>query len=231
MLERYSIFSKTDKLEQHFGVEIPESYSPVYNAAPSQLLPVISNASPKGFSFFYWGLSPNWTKNKTVSKKLINCDKENITNKVSSRNCLGSRRCIVPADSYFNWKNIGKKSKIPYRILLKSETPIGMAGLWDEFEDEGGKIYHTFSIITVTANDLLEEIQDRMPAILRPEQYEPWLNEDGESEHLQLLETQTADNFHFYPVSHFVNSLHINTAQVIQPSQPVDQYGNYTLFN
>src|SRR5690606_9547141 len=98
------------------AVDVPDFFQPKYNAAPTQLLPLITSASPEGISTFYWGTSPEWSKNKTLSEKIINVRAELIQEKVSLRKSLMKGRCIVPADGFYAWKQAGKKTHIPYRF-------------------------------------------------------------------------------------------------------------------
>lgn len=232
MSERYSICASKEELQGRLQVEVTDSYQPRFNAAPGQLLPVITNDSPLGFSFFYWGIDPKWSKNKNISRKLINADREVLLEKPSYRKALASRRCLVPADGFYGWKSIGKKSKVPYRIILNQEAVFCMAGLWEEYQNELGEPVHTFSIITTEANSLVASISDRMPAILAPSMEKSWLDTHISGEELlDLLRPYPADNMGQYTVSPMINSTKTDKASMVQPVPPVDQFGNYTLFN
>ena len=112
MCGRYTIIAKAEEIEKRFNVEVPEVYAPRYNAAPSQILPVITNQNPEGLSFFHWGLIPRWAKDKSISSKLINARAETITEKASFKNAMKHRRCLVLADGFYEWKPTGKKSCI-----------------------------------------------------------------------------------------------------------------------
>src|SRR5436189_6127587 len=105
-----------------FSVEVPSYYQPHYNAAPSQLLPIITSGKPKGVSLFYWGIPPNQSKNKVVSERIINLRSEVILDKPVYRKAIQSSRCIVPADGFYAWKRIGKKTTTPYRIAMRDKT-------------------------------------------------------------------------------------------------------------
>ena len=109
MCGRYTIIAKAEEIEKRFNVHVPESYQPRYNAAPTQILPVITNSSPDGLSFFHWGLIPKWAKDKSISSKLINARAETLTEKVSFKNALQQRRCLVLADGFYEWKRSSKK--------------------------------------------------------------------------------------------------------------------------
>lgn len=232
MPDRYSICTPKEQLEQRLKVEIPEGYLKRYNAAPSQLLPVITNESPRGFSFFYWGIDPKWSNNKNISQKLINAEKPKLLEKPSYRKALKERRCLVPADGFYGWKLIGKKSRVPHRIILNQTAIFCMAGLWEEYQDEGNEVVHTFSIITTEANDLIAPISSHMPAILDPKEEKNWLDDSLDTDSfLDLLKPYPSDHMGLYTVSPIINSINVNVPSMIQPVPPVDQFGNYTLFN
>ena len=141
-------------------------FSPRYNIAPTQLVPVITSQSPKGFSFFYWGITPDFGKNKPVAQKLINARAESVNDKISFKSSFEKRRCLIPADGFYEWKKLGKKTKIPYRFTLREGELFAFAGIWEEYETVSGEIEHTFLILTTSPNETVSEIHDRMPVIL-----------------------------------------------------------------
>ena len=187
-----------------------------YNAAPSQNLPVITNKQPNLLQFFSWGLQPFWAKDAKAVKRSINARAETLTEKPMFRSLFKSKRCLVPADGFFEWQKT-EQGKVPHRIMLKSEELFSFAGLWDEWTDkETGEVLHTFSVITTDANDLVRPIHDRMPVILSPEAEELWLNENEPQEDLlSLLMPYQANEMKAYPVSPLVNSPLNNVPEVI----------------
>ena len=187
-----------------------------YNAAPGQGLPVITNREPKKLQFFSWGLQPFWAKDAKAVKRAINARSETVAEKPMFRKLFKSKRCLVPADGFFEWQK-KEKEKVPHRIMLKSEELFSFAGLWDEWTDkETGEMLHTFSIITTEANELVGSIHDRMPVILSPEAEELWLDENGPQEELlSLLVPFRADEMKAFPVSQLVNSAVNNVPEVI----------------
>ncbi len=232
MPERYSICCSKNELEARLKVELLDNYGPRYNAAPSQLLPVVTNEDPKGFSFFYWGISPKWAKNRKISNKLINADKQQLLEKPSYRRALNARRCLVPADGFYGWKLIGKKSRVPHRFFLNNHEIFCMAGLWEEYQEEDGDIVHTFSVITTAANELVNDISPSMPAILSKENESKWLdNQLSGEELLDLLVPYPAESMGIYTVSPIINSPQSDLPSMVKPVPPADQFGNYTLFN
>ncbi len=233
MIQRYSISASKQELVERFkGLEVTDSYSQRYNAAPSQLLPVITNENPEGFSFFYWGTAPKWSRNKTISRKLINAEKEELTEKPTYRKALKSNRCLIPADGFYSWKTIGKKSRIPHRIILDQAKPFTMAGLWEEYQDDNDQVVHTFSIITVAANDLVKPVSERMPVILDEKYEKEWLSPESSTDVLlTMLQPFPSDQMGIYTVSPMIDSHNLDSPTMVKPAPPVDQFGNFTLFN
>jgi putative SOS response-associated peptidase YedK len=231
MCGRYSLGKSKKELEERFGAEMLVDFNPRYNIAPTQLVPVITSESPKGFSFFYWGITPDFGRDKPVVQKLINARSETVNEKPSFKKSFQSRRCLIPSDGFFEWKKIGKKTKTPYRFALQNESLFAMAGIWEEYENEKGDINHTFVILTTSPNALLEDIHDRMPAILSPEDEKKWLDKySTEEELLNLLNPYPSSAMLSYPVSQLVNQVQNDQPSVIRKSMPMDQFGNYTLF-
>ena len=232
MIERYSITCSADKIRERFNVDVPDFYRKHYNAAPTQLLPVITNSSPHGVSLFYWGIPPSWAKNKTVSEKVINLKVESLQEKPSLRRVMLNRRCIIPADGFYAWKKIGKRSMIPYRFVPGSGEPFSFAGIWEDFEDQNGEESSTFIILTATANDDVQSITDRMPVILSPESEKLWLSEKQDEAVLFAQLTARADStLSAYTVSPRINTSTEDVPSLIAPAPPADQHGNLTLFD
>lgn len=218
-------------MEERFQAEMLPDFLPRFNIAPTQLVPVITSQSPRGFSFFYWGVTPAFGQNKPVSQKLINARSETVKDKISFKKSFEKRRCIIPADSFFEWKSLGKKTKIPHRFMLKNEDLFAFAGIWEEYETVTGESHHTFLILTTSPNDLVRDVHDRMPVILTKEMEKKWLDSySQESELLDMMNPFPTDKMINYTVSPLVNSVHNDTPNVIKRTSPADQHGNYTLF-
>lgn len=231
MCGRYSLNKSKIQLEERFQAEMLADFKPRFNIAPTQLVPVITSDSPKGFSFFYWGITPGFAKNKPVSQKFINAKAETVNEKISFKQSFNTRRCLVPADGFFEWKKLGKKTKIPYRFTMADEQAFSFAGIWEEFEDEFGESNHTFLILTTSPNSLVSEVHDRMPVILKKEDEKKWLDKySTEEELLKMLKTFPGDEMLSYTVSPLVNSVHNDSPAIIRKTSPMDQFGNYTLF-
>ncbi|MBN3519826.1 SOS response-associated peptidase [Algoriphagus lutimaris] len=231
MCGRYSLSKSKIELEERFQAEMLSDFHPRYNIAPTQLVPVITSASPNGFSYFYWGITPEFGKNKPVALKLINAKSETVDQKVSFKSSFQQRRCIIPADGFYEWKKLGKKTKIPYRFTMREGELFSMAGIWEEYESVNGETQHTFLILTTTPNEVVSDVHDRMPVILNKEGEKKWLDNYSSIEDLKsLFEPISSDFLLSYTVSPLVNSVQNDTPAVMRKTSPMDQHGNYTLF-
>lgn len=231
MCGRYSLGKSKAVLEERFKAEMLEPFQPRYNIAPTQLVPVITSDSPMGFSHFYWGITPEFARNKPVAQRFINARAETIQETASFKNSFRRKRCLVPADGFFEWKKMGKKTKIPYRFTLLDDSLFAFAGIWDEYENTEGMVQHTFLILTTAPNGIVNEIHDRMPVILDREAESIWLNPGTPEERLvSLLKPSSEENMLSYTVSPLVNQVANDSAAVIRKTMPMDQFGNYTLF-
>ena len=232
MIERYSLSASAEKLKERFSVEVPDFFKPRYNAAPTQLLPVITASAPEGISLFYWGQPPDWAKNKTPAEKIINVRTESISEKPAMKKAMMKSRCLIPADGFYAWKKVGKKTTIPYRFVLTTQELFSIAGLWEEFEDTDGNQIQTFTMLTTTANETVATVCDRMPVILEKSAEKKWLNEEStEGELLSIVTPYAASKMNHYPVSPRINSVGVDVPSLIIPTPPADQFGNLTLFD
>ncbi|MBB6609725.1 SOS response-associated peptidase [Pontibacter sp. Tf4] len=190
-----------------------------YNAAPSQPLPVVTSDKPDQVQHFSWGLLPHWSKDGNSKIKPINARAETLLDKPSFRELISSKRCLVPADGFYEWRT-STAGKAPYRFLLKSEELFSFAGLWDEWADtKTGEVLNTFTIITTQANELVKPTHDRMPVILAPENEESWLDKNSSNKLLlDLLQPFPAAEMKAYAVSPLVNSVTNNTPAILIPA-------------
>jgi putative SOS response-associated peptidase YedK len=225
MCGRFQLSVKGKQISERFNVEVfDEMYKPSYNTAPSQNLSVITNTEPGKLNFFKWGLIPFWAKDPRIGNKLINTRAETITEKPAFRNALIKRRCLVPANGFYEWR---KSDKTPFRIFLKSEEIFAMAGIWETWKDAEGRPINSFSIITTTPNNLMEKLHNRMPVILKPENESAWLQEADAEKLKTLLVPFDSDNMAAYPISTKINSPANNSEENIKP---VDAVGGQQSF-
>ncbi|MEP6734470.1 MAG: SOS response-associated peptidase [Chryseolinea sp.] len=232
MIDRYSISASASKIKDRFHAEMIDKFSPAYNAAPTHLLPVITQDSPQGISRFYWGTSPEWAKNKALSDKIINVAAETIPDKGTLRKALIKSRCLIVADGFYLWKKVGKKTSVPYRFVVTDQEVFSLAGFWEEFEDSEGDTIHTFRLITIPANSLVVSVQERMPVVMNPAFEKIWLSKDStELQLLNVLKPYAVEQMNYYPVSPGINDPGVNLPSMIIPTSPADQFGNLTLFD
>ncbi len=232
MSSRYTLGKTAEEVSKRFKVDVTDSFEQRFNIAPTQLVPVITSDSPKGFSFFYWGLITKWANNKSLSEKLYITREEQISEKSSARTALLERRCIIPADGFYLWKKISKKSLVPYYYFEKQHQPFSMVGLWEEFEDDEGEQMHSFTLITCAANQLVAESSDRMPVILDKAKEAAWLDKSTPFDDLlSMLSPFPALQMQRHAVSSKVNNEKNEGPELIIPAAPSDQFGNYTLFD
>lgn len=187
-----------------------------YNVAPTQPGLVILNESPQELQYLRWGLVPHWSKDPRQGAKLINARREGIATKPSFRVPLRQRRCLVLADSFYEWRK-SSTGKLPYRILRTNKELLVMAGLWEEWRGNGQRI-RTFTVITTEPNAEMRPIHNRMPVLLlgRDEQ-QAWLNGVSFDDTLALLQTPPDGCLQQYRVGRQVNSVKNNGPSLHEP--------------
>jgi putative SOS response-associated peptidase YedK len=176
MCGRYTISNSIDALAERFHATPAQALlAPTYNAAPSQALPVIFNSNPRAITVSAWGFMPEWAGGRPDVKPLMNARAETVATKPTFRHAFKSKRCLVLADGFYEWKRAGK-SRIPYHIALTSGEPFAFAGIWSAVHDPLGQPYTTFAIITTEANALVTQVHNRMPVILQARDEARWLD-------------------------------------------------------
>lgn len=222
MCGRFTIFANFTDIINRFDIEAgiqEELYRPSYNVAPSNsVLSVINDGSKNRLGYLRWGLIPSWAKDEKIGYKMINARAETLTEKSSFRNAYQKRRCLILADSFYEWKRNDDKSKIPMRIKLKSDELFSMAGLWERWNSPKGNYIYTCTIITTTANELIKSIHDRMPVILKPEDEKTWLDPSihNPNELNHLLKPLSEEVMEAYEVANLVNSPKNNYPDLIK---------------
>ncbi len=206
MCGRYSFALTEGQVQEHFmNVEIAQVWRTSYNIAPTQHAFVITNNQPQKLQYLAWGLVPYWSNSGKNKGRLINARMEGIESKPSFRMPIRQRRCLVLADSYYEWKLYGTQKR-PYRILLKNQPLMVMAGIWDSWDKDGYSV-KTFSIITAPANDDVGHIHSRMPVILdTKEKQAEWLGDISLTKTKSLLSSLQNGLLKSYPVTPKVNA-------------------------
>lgn len=196
-----------------------ELYNPNYNVAPSQgVIAIINDGNNNRLGYLRWGLIPSWSKDEKIGYKLINARAETLTEKPSFRNSLKKKRCLIIADSFYEWKRHHDNSKTPMRIKLRSSNMFAMAGLWEKWKSPEGHSIYSCTIITTQPNELVKDIHDRMPVILNPIDEKNWLDPTiSDTNYLSgLLNPFPANLMEAYEVSSLVNSPKNNSPNLIQ---------------
>ncbi|MFF2911228.1 SOS response-associated peptidase [Paenibacillus sp. NPDC057934] len=211
MCGRYTITVSIEELMLRYltnDASIPY-YAPRYNAAPMQHIPaVIHTGTGNRIGELRWGLVPSWAQDDKIGSKMINARGESLLEKASFKKLVATRRCLIPADGYYDWKKEDGR-KQPLRIGMRDSGIFSMAALYDIWMDPRGQKLATCTIITTTPNTLMAEIHDRMPVILRPEDESDWLGRDNHDVQnlLKLLKPYDSAKMRAYPVASAVGNV------------------------
>jgi len=214
MCGRYSLTTAPEAMRALFGFENLPNLPPRYNIAPTQQVAVVRNGegSTRELVMMRWGLIPHWARDASMAAKMINARAETLTEKPSFRDAVKTRRCLVPADGFYEWR-MEDGHKQPFRIGMKGGAPFAFAGLWERWTatgaglDEGDEV-ETVTIVTTLANEKLRPIHARMPVILPPEAFDSWLDPANDPAAARaLLKPYPAEPMAFYRVSQAVNNV------------------------
>jgi len=178
MCGRYRLSRHKELLAERFGVEPDDDWVPRYNIAPAQNVPVVRQHAekPKRLgSRMRWGLIPYWAKDASIGYKMINARAETVVSKLAFRESLKRRRCLIPADAFYEWRK-GGKGKTPFCFTMVDGGIFAFAGIWDSWRNPEGQTLETCSIITTNPNSLCADVHDRMPVILADDAYDLWLD-------------------------------------------------------
>jgi putative SOS response-associated peptidase YedK len=236
MSGRFARKSTHEVLADWFGVELEDMpwFGPTYNAAPQSTQPVVRlnrDTGNREFAQLRWGLVPFWAKDAKLGYSTINARAEEVANKPAYREALKKRRCLVPADAFYEWQHSssaknGKKTGCPFAFGLRSGEPYAMAGLWERWQPKGGEPLETFTILTTDPNELVEPVHNRMPVILEPRDYDRWLGTgefaagDPTRPPVDLMRTYPAEKLAAWPVSDCVGNVRNNDPQLLEPLKP-----------
>ncbi|TXK70642.1 SOS response-associated peptidase [Paenibacillus sp. N3.4] len=211
MCGRYTITVTLDELLLRYDISYNYSarYSPKYNVAPGQLImAVIHDGEKNKLGELRWGLIPEWAKDDKSAYQMLNARAETLADKPAFRKPLERKRCLIPADSFYEWKGTGKQ-KQPMRIMLRSQEVFSIAGLYDTWVSPEGNRISTCTVITTAANELVADIHDRMPVILTKESEALWLDRSIKDVAVlrPLLQPYPTDDMLAYPVSSRVGNV------------------------
>ena len=209
MCGRFTLRTDLRHLEKTFQFDGGPDLSPRFNIAPTQNVAAIrlnQETDQRELVFLRWGLIPSWAEDAKIGNRLINARAETVAEKPAFRSAFTKRRCLVVADGFYEWQKVDG-TKQPYFIHRQDNEPFAFAGLWESWKSEGEEI-QSCTLITTTANALMEPIHDRMPVILSTEEYPIWLDaEFKDKESLKdLLRPCDPDLLEAYPVTTLVNN-------------------------
>ncbi len=219
MCGRFSLATDTEELARRFGFEgdgLPRQAR--FNIAPGQeMLTVVGDGSRNNALYMMWGLIPSWAKDPSAGSRMINARAETIDARPAFRNAFERRRCLVPADGFYEWMKVGRR-RTPVRVILRSGEPFAFAGLWETWRSPEDVVVTSCAIVTTTPNAVLQPIHNRMPVILPREAESLWLDMGRASpdELRRLLAPYPAADMEAYEVSSLVNSTGNDTPYVIE---------------
>ena len=223
----YRRFDK-QQIAEAFQTGVPPTFEilPTFNVAPQTFQPIVrvnEDSGARELSLMRWGLLPFWAKESKVGFNTINAKAENLATSPCYREPWKRRRCIIPLNGFYEWHSLGPKQKQPYAVGLKSGQTFGVAGLWDRWKDKAsGHTVETFTVITTDPNQLMEPFHDRMPVILKPQDYARWLA-PGDPARLpvDLLRPYPDQEMIAWKVSSAVGNVRNDDAGLIAPLEPL----------
>jgi putative SOS response-associated peptidase YedK len=197
-------------------------YAPSYNVAPQSRQPAVRlnpDTGERELTIMRWGLVPFWSKDARIAYSTINAKAETITTSPAFREAMKRRRCLVPADWFYEWKKIDVKSKQPHAIALQDGSLFAFAGLWETWKDKAtGQTLETYTVITTDPNELMQTLHNRMPVILHRQDYERWLaSADPAQLPVDLLKPFPAEEMKAWPVSQDVGNVRNNRPELVEP--------------
>jgi putative SOS response-associated peptidase YedK len=231
MCGRYVQASSPDLLAERFGVDDVqvEEHEPRYNVAPRAEVPAVRRRKDRTvLSSLRWGLVPSWADDPKIGDRLINARAEAIADKPAFRRAFERRRCLIPADGFYEWQPVpGQRRKQPMFAHRRDGEPMAFAGLWEVWrENEDDDWLRSCAIVTTDANDLLMPIHDRMPVILPESAWQTWLDPEADPETLQRLLVPAPDDVVVvYPVSSRVSSADNEGPDLVREVEPDAEAG------
>ena len=221
MCGRYSLHHRSERIVERFDVQsVLFEHEPRYNIAPGQAVPVILSRESNTLYGFKWGLVPAWADDPSIGNRMINARAETITQKPAFRDVLERRRCLIPADGFYEWRK-QSSGRDPVFIRRKDGDIFAFAGLWEKWTAPNGEPLWTTTIITVEPNQLVDEVHNRMPAMLSREHEALWLDKGFRRPEalLSLLSPYPDDLLESYDVSRSVNHVENDSPELIVPVQ------------
>lgn len=216
MCGRFGLFARLDAIEDHYDAEFTFEYEPRYNIAPEGSgIAAVKNESPDEINNLQWGLLPRCVDDPDDFPNLINARAESVANKSSFKDAFKKRRCLIPANNFYEWTG-RKGARRPFSIGVEEQELFSMAGIWETWRNNGTEV-QSVAIITTDANDVVAELHDRMPVILDGEEEEAWLETKDENALHELLYPYPAEDTRSYEVATAVNNPGNEGPELIEP--------------
>ncbi len=224
MCGRYSLTTPVEALRQLFGFggALP-NLQPRWNIAPTQSAPVIRLAADgaREIRMLSWGLVPYWAEDTALQSHMINARGETVRDKPAFKQAFRQRRCLVPADGFYEWQTVPGKTKQPLHFRMRDGNPFAFAGLWERWIPPKGEVLETFTIVNFAANSIMAQFHDRVPVILSPADYAAWL--DPAVDASGFIKAPPSEWFSFSRVSTYVNNVRHDDAGCIEPAAESEQ--------
>ena len=223
MCGRFTLRAPASVLAQQFAVFDMPPIGPRFNIAPTQAVPVVrmnprEPEPQRELVALRWGLIPSWAKDPAIGNRMINARAETVAEKPAYRAAFRRRRCLVPADGFYEWQRIGGK-KQPYFIHMRDDGPFALAGLWESWQGPDHSRIESFTVLTTEPNDVVRPIHNRMPVIMNESDYSLWLDPAVKEPRVlaPLLKPYPADSMESYRVGSEVNDARHEDASCVEP--------------
>jgi putative SOS response-associated peptidase YedK len=224
MCGRYYRRSDKQRIAEAFRVGLPTSFDilPSYNVAPQSIQPVVRldhETGSRELARMRWGLIPFWSKDAKIGYSTINAKSETVATSPVFREAFKRRRCLIPADGFYEWQKIDAKTKQPYAIALKSGSPLAFAGLWETWVDKATQQpLETYTILTTEPNEMTAAVHNRMPVILAPKDFERWMAPaDPGQLPVDLLRPYSVEEMTMWKVGSAVGNVRNNEPSLCEP--------------
>jgi putative SOS response-associated peptidase YedK len=222
MCGRFTLTAPAQDVAEQFGLPLFPSLAPRYNIAPTQPVAAVrarTDFATRELVFLRWGLIPAWAPDPSMGARMLNARAETVADKPAYRSAFARRRCLIPADGFYEWRTLAGK-KHPVHFRRRDARPFAFAGLWERWEATSGEVIESCSILTTQANELVRPIHERMPVIVAPHHYDLWLGArpSGTDALRALLRPWPADEMTATPVSTHVNNPRHDDERCLAPA-------------
>ncbi len=216
MCGRYYLATLPEELADFFSIVSKVDFGMTYNAAPTQLMPIIrfDKDGDREIAHAKWGLIPRWAKDKSIGNKLINARGETVAEKPAFRYAFGKQPCLIPASGFYEWKREGD-GKQPYAIYPNDGPLLALGGIWERWRSPDDEVIDSYSIITKPADSFMQSLHHRMPVMLNPDQFDAWLDPSSDQRQ-SLIDGESNIALASHPVSKEVNNPRNNHDKLTQ---------------